>query len=386
MFIYNINDNIKNGVQGTVVSFLNDLPVVKTPTETIVVNRVTWPIYDRKDISKVVATRTQLPLKLAWAMTVHKSQGKTLNAVEVHCGKEFAPGHLYVAMSGVRRIDQLRVINFDVKHLIPPPKVVLDFLCNVHNSAGSDCMCRHNKAPNLCNNERQNPIVYSLSDDELDEDDVRDIDNITSAYFASTIISDSESDTVNLAEVTEKLSTSGNFHSVPEDFNVLKFLSSLKNTEHTDEPNDSLVSNINEVFNYLLKDDVISNTRTFLRLQWSRVFSLIRSHVSENVGTVVKRKDFTCYFGDLHNLLNAKNTEMEFAELLGVDVSQFADHHYHALTEIMLALNGYILKIIVGERFPSSTVESNTFDIRAMENEGKGKVRYCGNLVPRASV
>jgi hypothetical protein len=63
-----------------------------------------------------------------------------------------------------------------------------------------------------------------------------------------------------------------------------------------------------------------------------------------------------------------------FYELLGVDVSQFAEHHYHALTEITLALNGYILKIIVGERFPSSTVESNMFDIRAMENEGKEKL------------
>jgi ATP-dependent exoDNAse (exonuclease V) alpha subunit len=101
MFIYNINDNIKNGVQGTVVSFLNELPVVNTGSETLVVDRVTWSVYDRKHTSKVIGTRTQTPLILAWAMTVHKSQGKTLDAVEVHCGKEFAPGQLYVAISRV---------------------------------------------------------------------------------------------------------------------------------------------------------------------------------------------------------------------------------------------------------------------------------------------
>ena len=103
MFIYNINNNIKNGVQGTVVSFLNDLPVVATVSETLVVNRVTWPVYDRKEATKVIGTRTQLPLKLSWAMTVHKAKGETLDAVEVHCGMEFAPGHLYVALSRVRR-------------------------------------------------------------------------------------------------------------------------------------------------------------------------------------------------------------------------------------------------------------------------------------------
>ena len=90
MFIYNINDNVKNGVQGTVVSFLNGLPVVNTGSETLIVDRVTWPVYDRKHTFKVIATRAQIPLKLSWAMTVHKSQGKTLDAVEVHCGKEFA--------------------------------------------------------------------------------------------------------------------------------------------------------------------------------------------------------------------------------------------------------------------------------------------------------
>ena len=51
MFIYNINDQIKNGVQGTVVSFSNGLPVVRAPSETITVEKFTWPIYDKNDPS-----------------------------------------------------------------------------------------------------------------------------------------------------------------------------------------------------------------------------------------------------------------------------------------------------------------------------------------------
>ena len=52
MFIYNVNNNIKNGMQGTVSSFLNGLPVVTTAAKTIVVNQVTWPVYDKRNRPK----------------------------------------------------------------------------------------------------------------------------------------------------------------------------------------------------------------------------------------------------------------------------------------------------------------------------------------------
>lgn len=127
MFIFNINDRIKNGVRGEVVSFVNGLPVVSCSAKTIVVDRVTWPVHDRTNPTKVVATRTQIPLKLAWAMTVHKSQGETLDAVEVHCGKEFAPGHLYVALSRVSNKERMCLSRFKKRNLLPPPKEVLQF-------------------------------------------------------------------------------------------------------------------------------------------------------------------------------------------------------------------------------------------------------------------
>lgn len=61
-----------------------------------------------------------------------------------------------------------------------------------------------------------------------------------------------------------------------------------------------------------------------------------------------------------------------------INVSDLVEYHYHALTEILLALNGSVLKVIVGERFPSFSAQSRNINVRAMENEGKGKVRYCG--------
>ncbi|KAG2183553.1 hypothetical protein INT43_006559, partial [Umbelopsis isabellina] len=67
-----------------------------------------------------VASRTQIPLMLAWALSIHKSQGQTLDRVFVDLGSVFEKGQAYVALSRATDINALQVLHFD------PAKVSAD--------------------------------------------------------------------------------------------------------------------------------------------------------------------------------------------------------------------------------------------------------------------
>lgn len=96
-----------NGSLGTVIAFEphTDYPIVqfKNGREVSMVPD-TWEL---RDGDKKRASITQIPLRLAWAITVHKSQGMTLDAARIDLRKAFVEGMGYVALSRVKRLDNL---------------------------------------------------------------------------------------------------------------------------------------------------------------------------------------------------------------------------------------------------------------------------------------
>jgi len=118
MFVRNDteNDDFKNGTRGKVVTLGDGYVIVEKKDDKVRVRveRMKWDC-ERYHINKVtkqletevIGTFNQLPLKLAWAITIHKSQGLQFSRAVIDVSRAFAAGQVYVALSRCKRREGL---------------------------------------------------------------------------------------------------------------------------------------------------------------------------------------------------------------------------------------------------------------------------------------
>lgn len=91
-------------------------------SRTVLIEPERWDVVDENN-EQILVSRVQLPLILAWAMSIHKSQGQTLSHVRVDLSRIFEKGHAYVALSRAVSRDNLQVVNFQTAKVETHPIV-----------------------------------------------------------------------------------------------------------------------------------------------------------------------------------------------------------------------------------------------------------------------
>jgi len=146
MFVKNDPNPAKeyyNGKIGKVININNDLVTVECPgdDELIEVGKVDWEKmkYTLDDKSKeiketVEGTFTQYPLKLAWAITIHKSQGLTFENAVIDAQAAFAHGQVYVALSRCKTLEGLVLSTPIQRQSIKHDSTINNFTKNVEEN------------------------------------------------------------------------------------------------------------------------------------------------------------------------------------------------------------------------------------------------------------
>lgn len=217
----NFEEGYVNGTLGLVTGFSAlGVPIVKTRAgKVITAEQAEWAIQDG---NRILAKITQVPLRLAWAITVHKSQGMSLDAAIIDLSQAFEFGQGYVAISRVRTLAGLFLEGFNERALELHPKVAA---ADRHFRAYSDAIRK--KFAAFPRSEKEKLEKNFLKAIGAHEPVAAEAD-LPSAALSHNVLAGKTASAVRLAELREKYPNVGRAWSKEDDALLTKMFNDKK--------------------------------------------------------------------------------------------------------------------------------------------------------------
>jgi hypothetical protein len=133
----NFEEGYVNGSRGKIIGFIeeNGNPIIELYNgKKINLKPEMWAI---EEDGKIKASVSQIPLRLAWAITIHKSQGMSLDNAMIDLTRSFSYGMGYVALSRVRTLEGISLVGFNADALKVDP-AILEFDQELKNNSFSN--------------------------------------------------------------------------------------------------------------------------------------------------------------------------------------------------------------------------------------------------------
>ena len=298
MFVVNLSDTLVNGTMGVVSALREDqidVHFIKL-NQTVTLTRHLFVKIDPVS-RRTLAKRLQFPLILSFGMTIHKSQGMTLESVVVDCEGAKIPGQIGVTLGRVISSTNLQVKNVKPSLVTEHPFPVKHFYDTESKKISLDSSCCRSEYISL--KVRQDLFSpFDIDDGLFDDDDDDDDDVVVVVDDSSTVGDDGQILREAAGPVLDDILATEKPVPLPEYINPIDILNDVL-AEFDDTPMEKSMK--------LLYNSIVQNMRPcslWIISQFLTINKLLNDNISD--ATLTQSKNMINFFSDINKFLKSE--------------------------------------------------------------------------------